>query len=112
MSFLMPCTNKGCGKTMSPTLDVSSNAVICSECDREITNVSSFAKSQMKSLGQIKKDNKKSFAVRCPKCNKEARPIETNNDLVCGSCKKPLSHLSEPFKQMLKINLKNADKEV
>ena len=108
----MPCTNKGCGKTMSPILDVNSNEVICSDCQREITNVSSFAKAQMKSLGQVKKDSKKSFAVKCISCGKETRPIELNNDLVCGSCKKPLSNISEPFKQMLRANLKNADKEV
>jgi ribosomal protein L34E len=112
MPFLVACTNKGCGKTQSPYLDLASDKVYCSECGKEINNITSFAKTQMKSLNQVKKDSKKSFSVRCSSCGKENRPKEVNKQFICGNCNKPLTGLSQAFISILKAALKDADKDV
>ena len=54
MGFLVYCNNKGCGKEQEPLLDVSDNEAYCSECGGKV-NVTVFAKSQMKALGQVKR---------------------------------------------------------
>ena len=108
----MPCSNRGCGKIQEPYLDTKDDKVYCSICDREIANITHFVKVQMKSLKQFKQKNTKPFAVKCPKCGKEDRPKLVNEDVVCIGCNKPLDHLSEPFKIMLRDKLKTTDKDV
>lgn len=113
MPFVMGCNNKGCGKSQSPSLSLDDNKVYCSECGLEISNVSPFIKSQMKSLGQIKKEsNTKSFGVRCPNCNKEGRPKKQNNNLFCKFCSKELTNLTPIYKNMLMKMLDKADQEI
>jgi hypothetical protein len=110
MPFLMPCTNKGCGKTQAPYFNKKDEKVYCSECGNEIVNVSSFAKHQMKVLKQYK-DDKKSFSVVCDKCKKSSRPVLNKDELYCGECNKILD-VNPFFKNMLKEQLKNVDKDV
>jgi hypothetical protein len=112
MPFSMNCTNKKCGKQMEPYLDPSTDKVYCSVCDNEISNITYFAKSQMKALKQFKQKITTSFAVKCAKCGKEVRPKLLNNDVVCGACNKILDNLSAPFKHMLKEKLKTVGKDV
>lgn len=112
MAFSMPCSNKGCGKHMEPYIDPKNDKVYCSLCDKELTNITYFAKMQMKNSKQFKPKNTTSFSVKCPKCNKEGRPKHIKDDIVCGSCEKPLDNLSLPFKNMLKEKLKTVDKDV
>jgi rRNA maturation endonuclease Nob1 len=108
----MSCTTKGCGKTMEPYLDPNTDKVYCSLCDGEITNITHFAKVQMKTLKQFKQKKVISFAVKCQKCGKEDRPKLVGEDIICRSCKKPMDHLSEPFKIMLREKLKTAGQDV
>lgn len=112
MPFQMPCTNKSCNKLQEPYIDPKTDEVYCSLCDSKIENVTHFAKIQMKTLKQYREKKKVSFAVKCPLCNKEERPVATTDDIVCGGCGKPLSHLTETFKRMLRIQLKKADQEI
>lgn len=112
MPFSINCPNKGCGKWQEPYLDPSDDKVYCSVCDKEITNITYFAKVQMKSLKQFKQKTAISFAVKCPSCSKEQRPKILNDDVVCGSCSKPLNNLSTAFKYMLKEKLKTVNKDV
>lgn len=112
MPFSMPCGNKGCGKIMEPYLDVKEDKVYCSLCDRELPGITYFVKVQMKALKQFRQRQPKPFAVKCQRCGKEDRPIVTKADIVCSSCGKPLDHLSEPFKIMLRDKLKTVDKDV
>lgn len=112
MPFSMYCTTKGCSKQMDPYLDPKTDKVYCSLCDNEILNITHFAKIQMKALKQFKQKKVVSFAVKCLKCGKEERPQIVNDDIVCRACKKPMDHLSEPFKIMLKDKLKTAGKDV
>jgi hypothetical protein len=111
MPFSMNCTNKGCGKMQEPYLDKKTDKVFCSECDKEITNVSYFAKVQMRSLNQYKIKKNDSFSVKCDKCNYMGRPLLEQDDIVCSSCKKSLDKLSMTFKNMLKEKLKELAKE-
>lgn len=108
--FQMPC-NK-CKKLQPPYLDPKSEEVYCSLCDEKIENITHFAKMQLKTLKQYREKKKTSFAVKCKKCNKEERPKLVKEDIVCGACKEKLDHLSPFFKQMLKLQLSNADKEI
>jgi hypothetical protein len=112
MPFSMNCTNKGCGKTQEPYIDSKTDKVYCSLCDKEIENVTYFAKAQMKSLKQFKQKVVVSFAVKCDKCGKEARPKLVNDDVVCSGCNKSLDKLSVPFKNMLKEKLKTVGRDV
>jgi len=106
--FLICCDNKGCGKDQEPLLDVLTNDVHCSECGKVIKSVTSFAKAQMKSLGQVKRDEKKgqAFAVKCSSCKKESPATVVAGKIHCGICKIEMKDLSAPFVQMIKMNTK------
>ena len=112
MAFSTNCTNKGCGKLQEPYLDPKDDKVYCSSCDREITNITYFAKAQMKSSKQYKQKVAASFSVKCNKCGRDGRPKIKDDDVICGSCLKVLDNLSIPFKNMLKEKLKNVDKDL
>jgi len=113
MPFSMNCTNRGCNKLQEPYLDPKDDKIYCSLCDREITNITYFAKVQMKSMRQFKPKITTSFAIKCDKCGREARPILTDDeDVVCAGCHKSLDKLSVPFKNMLKEKLKTVGKDV
>ena len=110
MPFSTFCIHKGCGTHMEPYID-QQDKVYCSVCDKELTNLTHFAKSQMKAFKQFKPKKKLAFSVKCTSCSKEDVPVINNNDIICGNCKKVLTNLSEPFKLMLKTELKK-DKDI
>ena len=112
MAFSTSCTNKGCGKQMEPYIDPKDDKVYCSECDKELVNITYFAKVQLKSLKQYRQKKGMAFGVKCQNCGKEDRPKIVGDDVVCPSCKKPHAHLSEPFKIMLKEKLKTVGQDV
>lgn len=63
-----PKCKKG-GGSSSASLDVAENKIICDTCNEELTNVTSFAKSTLKSLGlTVKKNTKVPFGFKCTKC--------------------------------------------
>jgi uncharacterized Zn finger protein (UPF0148 family) len=97
---------------MEPYIDPKDDKVYCSICDKEITNITHFAKMQMKTLKQYKPKTTTSFSIKCQSCNKEDRPKILNGEVVCSNCQKPLNHLSPMFKNMLKEKLKEVDKDV
>jgi hypothetical protein len=106
MPITLQCSNKGCGKIQQPYIDMTDGKIYCSECDGEIANITPFVKNQMKMNKQFKQKKSKPFEVECKKCRNSDRPIIVNGEVVCAKCKKPLDHLSVPFKIMLKENLK------
>lgn len=112
MAFSMQCVHKGCADHMDPYIDPKEDKVYCSSCNRELTNVTYFTKVQLKNLKQFKPKTVVSFAVKCNNCGKEDRPKVVKDDIVCKSCNKAITNLSQPFKLMLKENLKNVDKDV
>lgn len=112
MPFQMPCTNPKCGKLQSPYIDPKTDEVFCELCNMKITNITHFAKIQMKTLKQYREKKKVSFAVKCPKCSAEERPVIVNDDIFCASCQSKMDHLSETFKRMLLMQLSKADKEI
>lgn len=108
MPFLMNCTNKGCGKDMEPTISLKDNEVYCSLCDKPISNVSPFTKTQMKALGQVKRPQKMPFAFKCESCKMELTPVlKTDGSMVCPDCKNVHKNMSKPFAKMLKDHLES-----
>lgn len=93
MPFMIYCDNKGCMANCTPLLDPITNDAICDECGKKISNITSFAKKQMKSLGQVKKieTQQTAFSVPCKKCNKTGKPIVKNNKAFCFSCSEELN---------------------
>lgn len=111
MPFIMQCQNKKCRKQSLVLLDTINNKVYCGDCDEEINNITSFAKNQLKALGQIKKqESKKSHAILCSHCKKESTPVlENNNLLKCSLCHQEITHLTSIFKTMLIKKLKSTN---
>lgn len=112
MPFSTFCTNKGCGKIQEPFIDPQDNKVYCSLCEGELTNITPFVKTQMRSMKQYRPKQAKPFACKCLKCGREERPRVVDNDIVCGACHQPMDNLSPIFKNMLKERLKTVDKDV
>jgi hypothetical protein len=104
MGFRIFCDNKGCRKEMEPVLDKADGKVYCTECAKEVHNMTEFAKNQMVSLGQVKREQKqqKAFSVKCEACKKENPPTMTKGKLYCVSCNTELTNLSAPFAQAIK----------
>ena len=101
----MQCSNHGCGQIMQPYLDPGDGKIYCAVCNKEMANITSIVKNQLKMNKQFKQKSSKPFAVKCKRCDNDDRPIIVNDDVVCARCNKPLDHLSAPFKAMLKKNL-------
>jgi hypothetical protein len=111
MKLSLQCSNRGCGKINVPYLDPTDDKAYCSLCDKEMI-LTPFVKTQMKSNKQFRQRlQPKPYAVKCQRCGKDDQPILVNNNVVCVSCRKPLDHLSEPFKIMLREKLKNTKDE-
>lgn len=108
MGFYTYCNNKGCGKNNEPLLDLDTNEVICSECNKNISSITSFTKTQMKSLGQIKKKAKanQAFSVECKQCKKHSPPKFIDNKPACIHCDTIFENLSLPFLKILKDHFK------
>jgi hypothetical protein len=113
--FRIYCDNKGCGKDMEPLLNVNTNDVECVECGRSIKSITSFTKSQMKSIGQIKRDEKvkQAFSVQCRSCMKESTPkLGDKNELRCSICNNHLDYLSAPYAHAVRENLLRKQKNI
>lgn len=112
--FRIYCDNKGCGRDMEPLLNVETNSVECTECGREVKSVHQFTKTQMKSLGQIKRDNKvkEAFSVQCKTCVKENAPIlGPNQEILCSVCNAHLDYLTAPYAHAVREFLQSRKKQ-
>jgi len=107
--FIINCDNKGCMKPQAAQLNVLSDEVICIECGKSITNISSFAKRQLKSMGQTTKNKKstETYSVKCQACEAIGMPVFKNNQFICKSCQKEITNLSDPFKILLMKVIRN-----
>lgn len=111
MPFSIQCSNKGCGQIQNPVLEKSTDKVYCTLCDKEIANVTIFAKMQMKNLGQFRKIKNKSFSIKCSKCSIEDRPIKENTKYFCKHCKNELD-VPKSFQLILDKYLESSDKDI
>lgn len=110
MAYQTPCMS--CKKLQSPTLDISTNQVYCSECNAEIPNVSHFFKVQMKTLGQTRKAKKSAYAIRCVSCKNEALPKLDKNRLVCQTCNRPYDNISRPFEIIIRDKIAKGNDDI
>jgi len=101
---------KKCGET-EPYMDPKTEKAYCPKCNKEVA-INHFQKITMKTLRQFKEKSTDTFNVKCQSCSKEAQPQIVNDKIICPQCGKEHTHLSEPFKIMLKIQLKTANKEL
>ena len=103
------CDNKGCRKEMAPVIDKATEIVYCTECGEPINTLTPFARRQLVSLGQVKKNEKRTqaWSVKCHECEKEGPPEldKAGDTLVCSYCKHELDKLSKPYAQVVKQNL-------
>ncbi len=107
MPFMIYCNNKGCGKNTEPLLNIETNEAECVECGAIINSVTSFAKTQMKTMGQIKRDDKKqqAFSVQCKFCKKSVLPEVNGKIVLCSLCKNELN-ISIHYANLIKDKLK------
>jgi len=101
------CNNKGCGKVVAATLDLTTNQVICPECKKEITNITNFTKHQLKSLGQVIKKNKceLAWALTCPTCNVRMQPSIKSKKIYCSKCDDCLDgKIATAYEHAIKLN--------
>lgn len=112
MKFTMNCPR--CSTIMAPHMDQETGKVYCSnaQCAQEITNITIFAKNQMKMEKQFRQKEKKSFAVKCGSCKAEDRPALIDNQIICVACLRELTDLSPTFVAMLKANLGKAGQDI
>lgn len=102
---------KRCGQ-MEPFIDPKTDKVYCGLCEQEMQGVTHFTKVTLKNLKQFRAKKVIAFGVKCQNCGREDRPKVVGDDIVCPLCNKPHTHLSAPFKAMLKEKLKTAGKDV
>ena len=102
---------RSCG-VMEPVMDPATSKVYCSLCGEELTNINHFQKTTMKAIKQFRIKSTASFSVKCQICQEDLQPKIVQDQVVCPACLRPHQHLSEPFKIMLKAELKTANKEI
>lgn len=104
MAFQIQCDNKKCFKLQAAKLDITTNAVICDECGGNITNVTEFAKRQLKALGQTTKhiQQKDSYSIKCASCEISGMPLLEKDKFICKGCKNELTNISDTFKVLLR----------
>lgn len=111
--FNITCSNKGCGQNSEALLDEASGEVLCRYCNRAISNITSFAKVQLKSMGQTTSKIKvqRGFSTKCPSCLKETMPllqkVGLREELVCRNCQIPLTNLTSSFRQLVLEKLRS-----
>lgn len=104
--MLICCDNKKCGQTTEALLDKETDEVYCAapNCGLPIKNVTPFAKSALRSMGQFKRlvKSQEAFAVKCEGCVKMSRPKLSQGVLVCPHCGKEHTSLQAPYAHAIK----------
>lgn len=79
--------NPGCKKgTTSGSYDKESGQVVCDVCSEVLSNISSFAKTNMKLSGPYAKKKKKPFEFKCKSCSKTAEASIQDGHIVGKNC--------------------------
>ena len=108
MGFSLYCDRKSCRKEMQPAIDKNTKILYCTECGGELLNqdaLTEFAKTQMITIGQIRRAQKtnEAYSVQCGQCMKSARPKVVKNAAVCSNCGETLN-VSTAFLTLLKTS--------
>lgn len=85
--MLITCTTKGCLQVSEAKLDRDSGEVICDECGNDVSNITSFTKKALLTIGQVLRHSvKKPFSSVCEKCGTR-RDLEVKKDKAhCTKC--------------------------
>ena len=66
--MLITCTTKGCMQVTEAKLNRDTGEVICEECGNNISNITSFSKKALSTVGQVLRNTaKKPFSALCNK---------------------------------------------
>ena len=105
MGMFISCTNKGCFASTEALLDVTTNDVICRDCGKPITGITSFAKVSLKTLGQTTKGQKKSQKLEfdCLSCSKKVQPILVGGKITCPDCKVEMKNIPVTFRHVVEL---------
>lgn len=112
MTFQVMCPNrKECGKLNEVVLDEKHNTIHCIECDAEITGLTEFVKTQLRTTKQFRKPKKstQAFAIKCNDCNKTLTPKVMKNELFCAGCGAKLK-VADAFKKLVLTNVQSSGK--
>lgn len=79
--------NPGCKKgTTTASYDKESGQVVCDACSEVLSNISSFAKTNMKLSGPYAKRKKKPFEFKCKTCTKTIEAEVVNEQVIGKGC--------------------------
>lgn len=110
MNFRIHCDNKGCRKEMEPVVDKDTLQAYCTVCNEEVKCINIFMRRQMAATGMVRKNIKQKmpWSVKCKAkaCEKEAPPVIKDKKVFCFYCGDEMTHLTKPFVEILKQNLK------
>lgn len=106
MSFLLQCQNKDCKKITDVVVDKETKLAYCSDCDSQMTNVTSFVKHSLFSMKKFRtpKKSASSYALECKACHKKMTPLLVKSELCCPECREP-HQVTSHFKNMFIANM-------
>jgi hypothetical protein len=109
--MFISCDNKGCFESTEALLNKDTDEVICMNCGKNISSVTSFMKVTLKTLGQVTKTSKQgaSFAIECKDCGKKHTPQIKGGKVYCSydKCGKEMTYLPPATVHMLKVMIGN-----
>jgi hypothetical protein len=109
--MLINCTTKGCLQSTEAKLDRDTEEVICDSCGNAISNVTSFTKKALSSVGQVLRNKaRKPFQQQCPTCRTGRSLFVREERAYCEVCSRQIS-VTAAFLQGLKIHLAGKEKE-
>jgi DNA-directed RNA polymerase subunit RPC12/RpoP len=93
-----------CQQLSGIALDQEDQLVYCQECDSQVTNITSFVKTNLKNSRTFRVKNKSNaaFQVVCAKCDKKDIPEIKGDDALCKHCNSKLS-LTKQFIKTIKL---------
>lgn len=98
--------DKTCRKDIEPLIDKKTNKVFCPECNLEINSVNQFMKTQLASMGQVRRESadRTPYAIECKGCkNKKSPKLGPQKEILCAACGLDMTNsLNAPFAALVR----------
>jgi len=103
--MLINCTTKGCLQQTEAKLNRDTGEVICDSCGNPISNITSFTKKALNSVGQVlRNQTKKAFQALCNQCKVHRELYIEGDKAYCKTCGSHVP-ISAAFLKGLKLHL-------
>jgi len=91
--MLINCNNKGCMQQSNALLSSNGKDVVCQECGKDISGISTAMKRTLKSFGQvIRTEQRQAFMLACRACHANRQVVlDQNNKTICKQCHGPMT---------------------